>query len=193
MLEFLERDPERRSLPSGLYVEVQTGKGVGFIERGIADYDPTLDLESLVIAVARLVSADRYQPNRVAVGTDLSPIWVSRERNAELERILAAVRGGATIHARLRPNQRPEHLGQSLIVFIVETARADDAQTLLRLSSSEDAQTHCSIATAAGRLFALIVAAATWEGAEAYETSETLVRFDEALTQLLARFANEAD
>ena len=191
IVRFAEWPPERRSLRSGLFVEVQTEKGVGFIGRDIEKYKPTLDLESLVIAVARLVAADKYQPESVSVETELPPIWLSRGKNADLDRVLARVRGGATIHARLRPNEHPKHAEQGFFVFIVETSQPDDAQSLLRLSQVKDIQGHCMIGTAAGRLFALIVGRSIMEGVEAYETPKSLARFGDGLTKVLAAYADK--
>jgi hypothetical protein len=191
IVRFVEQPPERRSLRSGLFVEVQTENGVGFIGRDIERYNPTLDLESLVLAVARLVAADKYQPESVSVETELPPIWLSRGKNANLERVLARVRGGASIHARLRPNEHPKHAEQGFFVFIVETSQPDDAQTVLRLSQAKDVQGYCMIGAAADRLFALIVARSIMEGVEAYETPKTLVRFEEGLTRVLAAYADK--
>lgn len=192
IVQFVEHSHEWCSLRSSLFVEVQTEKGVGFIDRDVGRYKPTLDLESLVIAVARLVAADKYQPQSVSVETELPPIWLSRGKNADLDRVLATVRGGATIHARLRPNEHPKHADQGFFVFIVETSQPADAQILLRLSQAKDVQGHCMIGGAAGRLFALIVARSITEGVEAYETPKALARFEEGLTRTLAEFADKA-
>ena len=191
IVRFAEWPPERRSLRLGLFVEVQTENGVGFIGRDIEKYNPTLRLESLVIAVARLVAADKYQPESVSVETELPPIWLSHGKNADLDRVLAKVRGGATIHARLRPNEHPKNAEQGFFVFIVETSQPNDAQTLLRLSRAKDVQEYCMIGAAVGRLFALIVARSIMEDVEAYETPKTLVRFEEGLTKVLAAYANK--
>lgn len=144
-----------------------------------------------MIAVARLVAADKYQPGSVLVETELPPIWLSRGKNADLDRVLARVRGGATINACLRPNEHPKHAEQGFFVFIVETSQPDDAHTLLRLSQARDVQGHCMIGAAAGRLFALIVARSIMEGVEAYETPKTLARFEEGLTKVLAAYAGK--
>jgi len=189
--QFVEHSKEWCSLRSSLFVEVQTEKGVGFIDRDVRRYNPTLNLESLVIAVARLVATDKYQPQTVSVETELPPIWLSRGKNADLDRVLSRVRGGATIHARLRPNEHPEHAKQGFYVFIVETSQPDDAQILLRLSQAKDVQGHCMIGGAAGRLFALIVAQSEWIGVGAYETTKTLARFEKGLTNVLGAYAEK--
>lgn len=192
IVRFAEQTPDRRSLRSGLFVEVETEKGLGFIQRDIARYSPTLDLKSLVIVVAQLVAADKYQPESVSVATELPPVWLSRGKNAELDRVLAGIRAGATISARLRPNEHPKHDSQQFTVFIVETSQAADAQTLLRLSQTKDVHGHSMIGVAAGRLFALVVARAFMDGVEAYETPKSLARFREGLTKVLARYAEKA-
>ena len=83
----------------------------------------------------------------------------------------------------------PSFDNQQFTVFIVETSQTADAQTLLRLSQSEDARGHCMIGVAADRLFALIVARAFTDGVEAYETPKSLARFREELTKILVTSA----
>ena len=190
IVQFVEQTSDRRSLRSGLFVEVETGKGLGFIDREIAEYAPTLDLTSVAIAVAGLVAADKYQPETVSLATELPPIWLSRGKNTELERVLAGVRGGATVSARLRPGEHPKHESQQFTVFIVETAQASDAQTLVRLSQTGEARGHSMVGVAAGKLFSLVVARAFMDGVESYETPKSLPRFEEGLAKILARYAD---
>jgi hypothetical protein len=190
---FVERASDRRSLSSSLFVEVETEKGLGFIDRDIEKYNPTLDLKSLSIAVARLVAADKYQPESVALATDLPSFWLSRGRNAELERVLEGIRGGATISARLRPGEHPKHESQQFTIFIVETSNPSDAQTLVRLSQSRETRGHSMVGVAAGRLFTLVVARAFMDGVDAYETPRSLARFEGGLATILARYAGKAE
>lgn len=190
---FAEQTSDYRSLRrSWGYDEVETAKGVGFIGWEFAKYAPTVDLKSLAMDVADLVAADKYQPDGISVAAKLPPIWLSKGKNAELERVMAGIRGGASLHGSLRPNEHPKHAEQGFFVFIVETSQPDDAQTLLRLSQAQDVQGHCMIGAAASRLFALIVARSTMVGVEAYETRTTLARFEEGLAKILARYADKA-
>jgi hypothetical protein len=77
-----------------------------------------------------------------------------------------------------------------LLVFIVETANAGDAQTLLRLSQVTEGRDHCMVGVAAGSLFSLVVARSIFEGVEAFETQDALARFEPGLARILARYAS---
>lgn len=190
---FVEQTSDYRNLRrSWGYDEVETPKGVGLIGWECAEYDPTVNLKSLALDVAHLVAADKYQPDGISVAARLPPVWLSRGKNAELERVLMRIRGGASVHGSLRPNEHPKHREQGFFVFIVETPQPDDAHTLLRLSRAKDVQGHCMIGVAAGRLFVLIVANSIMVGVEAYETPETLTRFEKGLSKILARYADKA-
>lgn len=189
IVQFAHWPTEHRSLRSGLFVEIQTENGVGFINLDIKGHHATLDLESLVIAIARLVAADKYQPTDVWVETVLPSIWLSHYANADLDRVLARVRGAASICACLRPHEHPKHAEQGFYVWIVEASQPDDAQTLLRFSQAKNVHGHCMIGAVAGRLFTLIVARSERVGVEAYETPKTLARFAEGLATTLAEYA----
>jgi hypothetical protein len=191
LLQFAERTAELRSLRSGLFEEVETGRGSGFISRDIDSYNPTLDLKHLAVAIASCVGADKYQPDGVSVATKLPSIWLARGKSTGLDQVLGRVRAGATISARLRPTEHPQHEDQNLWVFIVETSEASDVETLLRFSQAKgNAEDYCMIGVVAGRLFALVVARSIRIGVESFETAESLARFRDKLPQILAQYMN---
>ncbi|MBI3862408.1 MAG: hypothetical protein HY290_10985 [Planctomycetia bacterium] len=189
-VEFTRQTAEYRNLQSSWgYDEIQTENGVGFIGWEFAEYAPDVDLKSVALQVSRLIAADKYQPDSVSVAAELPPFWLSRGENPELEQVLARVRGGASISARLRPGEHGQHDSQQFSVFIVETSAATDAQKLLRLSQVKEVRDHSMTGAATGKLFALIVARAFMEGAQAFETPSSLARFEKGLAETLARFA----
>jgi len=192
IVNFVERSPDGRDLRiSWGFDEVETAKGLGLIGWGFKKYAPTVDLKSVVIDAAQLVAADKYLPDSVSVATELPPVWLSHGKNAELDGVLASVRGAATISARLRSNEHPKHNSQQFTMFIVETSQIADAQTLLRFSRVNDNREHIMIGVASGKLFALIVARSFVQGDEAYETPKSLARFQEGLTKILVQYADK--
>jgi hypothetical protein len=189
---FVDQTPKSRSIRSSWgYDEVQTERGFGFIGWDFQKYDPTIDLKVVVLEVAKLVAADKYQPDSVTVASELPSIWLSRSKNIELDRVLARIRAGATMSARLRPNEHLKHDCQQFNVFIVETSQDSEAQILLRLSRAGDTRGHSMIRVAAGKLFSLVVARAWADGVDAYETPNSLARFEEGLNKILARYAGK--
>jgi hypothetical protein len=191
ILRFSERTAERRNLRSGLFEEVETGRGPGFIHRDVEGYSPTLDLKHLSVAIANYIAADKYLPYRVSVATKLPTIWLGRDKNPLLDHLLGRARAGATISGRLRPKEHPQHKDQYLWVFIEETLEASDAKALLQLShANAGLERCCRMGLAAGRLFALVVARPTRMGVASFETADSLTRFRDGLTQILLEYAN---
>ncbi len=190
---FLKRPAASRNIRSlSGCDEVETKNGLGFIGWGFAKYNPSIDLKAVAVDIVQLVAADKYQPNSISLAEELPPIWLSHVKNAELEKVLGRIRGGAILHGRLRPHEHPNYDSQQFTVFIVETSETSDAQILLRLSQTGDTREHSMIGVAAGRLFSLVVARAFMDGVEAYETPKTLVRFEEGLTKVLAQYVDKA-
>ena len=187
---FADRTPEKRK--SG-YEEVETEKGTGLIGSMAhsGKHEPTIDLKMVAIEVAHLAAADKYQPRNITVGFILPSVWLSRGKNAELEKVLADVRGGANVSAKLRPGEHPKYESQQFNVFIVEASQATDAQALLRLSKSKSSLGHSMVGVAADRLFALIVVRSFVNGVEAFETPKSLTRFRDGLSKILNRYAKK--
>lgn len=186
IVRFADLPQKHRSLRSGLFIEVQTVNGLGFARRGMEVYDPTLDLESLALAVARLIAADKYQLDGVSIESRLPRVWLPDGENAKLDPVLANVRGGARVTASLRPEANPAKNKQSLLVFLVETSDPDEAQMLLQLSRVKHEKDYCLLGCAVGPLFALLVANSVMWRVKSYETPGTLARFEEGVLRILA-------
>ena len=187
---FAERTPKSLRSSWG-YDEIQTEKGIGLIRWEFKKYHPTIDLKPLAVEVARLVAADKYQPNSVEVATHLPPVWLARGKNPELEAVLARVRGGATVWGLLRPFQDPTICWQQFTIFIVETFQDSDAQKLLKLSRKGTPEHHM-LGVAKGPLFALVVARSVKAGGKGIETTASLARFEGGLAAILAQCAAKA-
>jgi hypothetical protein len=190
MIAFSARSPEEMNLRdvAGL-AEVETGNGIGFIGWQGADYQPTHDLTRAIIEISRLVAADRYQPDDVSVAQELPAVWLessSDEKNRVLAEALGAVRGGASLLARLPPGTDPTHESQSLMIFVVEMADESASQTLLDLSKSKQPD-YGMTAVADGRLFCLVIGRSSRSGVTAVETSASLNRFIPEIVSILGR------
>lgn len=197
IVEFNRRSPAAKDMHdvSG-YAEVETEAGVGFISFGIDEYDPTYDLKKVAIAVADLLLADKYDPTTVEVGSNLPPVWLeSDDDNTRLERAMGSVRAGAKVGGDLRQFDT-SHM---FIVFILELSDESSARTLLSLSEElgpsreKDIEKgppgYSMLGVAEGRLFCLVVASPSAEGAKPVESRRSLVRFEEGLAEILRRAA----
>jgi hypothetical protein len=185
---FMEQTPEYRDLrKSWGYDEVQTDEGVGFIGWGFNEYNPTIDLESTIIDISKLLASDSYQPSQIEVATELPDVWLGGRDNASSQRILSSIRAGATVSASLRPDKHAEHSSQQFTVFLLETANDADAQTLYQLAQANKSPNHCKLTLARSRLFCLVVARSFVDGVASYETNESLTRFSDGLDAILER------
>ena len=92
LVGFVEQTRKYRDLRSSCgFDEVETEKGLGFIGWEFAKYDPTADLKLVAMEVARLVATDKYQPGSISVAAELPSMWLSRGKNADLEKVLAGI------------------------------------------------------------------------------------------------------
>lgn len=174
------------------YDEVETKDGIGFIGWGFADYRPTYDLKRIVIDIGDLVAKDKYQTSSVDVAEKLYPVWLESEENRSVELTLKKVRAGASVHAKLRPNEHPTYNSQVLMVFLVEVENERVAQELLDMSRKKKPTNYSMIGIAEGSLFCLVVGESFEHGVQSFETSESLPRFEKGITEILRRYSKKA-
>jgi hypothetical protein len=195
---FIKRPQEPKSLRTMTgYDEVETREGIGFIGWRFHDYNPSYDLKSIAIEIAELVENDKYQPDSVVVADDLPEVWLEAEDNTSLNKALRQVRGGASVSARLRPNEHPDPnyesqmvgklFNETIMVFLVEVTDEPVAQTLLDLAKKIKPSGYSMVGIADGRLFCLVVAKSYVSGVKSFETPKSLVRFSKGIARILSR------
>jgi hypothetical protein len=186
--DFAARPPEHRDLRDAWgHVEIETASGVGFVGWGFRPFDPTYDLAAIALGIAGLLDADEYQPDDPELATDLPAVWLRHASDPALQDALGAIRAGATIHGRLRPNASAAHASQQLTIFLVEMREANLAQSLLAMSE-KPSENFALLGIADDRLFCLTVARSFVQGLEAFETRESLARFGPDIQTVLRRY-----
>jgi hypothetical protein len=189
---FINRPPEEKVLRANWgYDEVETRNGIGFIGWEFQDYNPTYDLKKIAVDLAEYIAADKYQPSHVDIATKLPDIWLKTNDSASLEKSLRAVRGGASIGGKLRPNEHPDHESQMFTIFLVEVADESAAKALLELSKKKNPTDYCMLGLAERNLFCLVVARSFVAGNKAFETSGSLARFSNGIAGILSRYAGK--
>jgi hypothetical protein len=190
--EFIGRTAKDKDLRSSWgYDEVETKGGIGFIGWGFADYRPTYDLKRIVIDIGDLVAKDKYQTSSVEVASKLYPVWLESEENRSVELALNNVRAGASVDAKLRPNEHPTYKSQVLMIFLVEVKDERVAQELLGMSRKKKPTRYSMIGIAEGRLFCLVIGESFEQAVESFETSESLRRFENGITEILRRYSKK--
>lgn len=189
LTQFIRRPSEDKDIRSAWLVdEVETKDGVGFIGYGTETYQPTYDLKSIAIDIADLIAKDKYQPDSVEVATELPAVWLKSAENRSLEAVLTKVRAGASIFAKLRPNEHPTHESHILMIFLVEVEDERAAQELLDMSKKKRPTDYALIGVSEQRLFCLIIAR-SWQGVPTFETAETLQRLTPGIAAILKTYA----
>ena len=187
---FLERSG--RTLSDGCYAVVETPAGPGFVDMSIDDYDPTLPLPDIALALADAIGNDKYERGTVTIATDMPRIWLERVDDAALSRALRSVRAAASIHAGLRPGVAADgdHASRGIIVFLTELADAESAAVLLRVAEAKSAipSDVALLGAGAGRLFCLIVARSFVQGVPPVETSQSLRRFEPRVAAIVSDY-----
>jgi len=192
LLQFITRSETMKDLRASWgYEEVETEGGLGFIDREFEPYEPTHDMKRLAIDVARFVADDdKYQLSHLGVATKLPRVWLETGGdNSRLDAALGRVRAGASVSADLKADVRASHTSQMFVVFLLEMSDESDARTLLELSRAPARRDYASLALAEGRLFCLVAARSFEYGVKPFESSESLGRFSNGLTEILRRHA----
>ena len=190
LTQFIRRPSKDKDIRSAWLVdEVETKDGVGFIGYGMKTYQPTYDLNSIVIDIADLIAKDKYQPDSVEVATELPSVWLKSAENRSVESVLTKVRAGASIFAKLRPNEHPSYEKQLFMLFLVEVDDEQAAQQLLDMSKKMGPTDYSSIGVTEQKLFCLIIAR-SWQGVPTFETAETLQRLTPGISAILKTYAS---
>jgi hypothetical protein len=190
---FIKRSPAEKDLHSSWgYVETEIDRQGGFLSWGFKAYQPTRDLPGAAVAIAELVAKvakDRYRPESVAIATEMPLLWLKTNDDSALEQAMKAIRACATVHVRLQPGVHPMPFAQFFVIWLVETADESASATLLRLSREATPQGAALLGVAEGKLFCLALGRSAVQGMAPLETTATLQRYADGLTEILGRYA----
>jgi hypothetical protein len=159
------------------YLEVDTVFGKGFVRWGFKPYAPEVDLLATSMKVAAIIDADRYRTDFIELANCLPGVWLKTPETSSLDETLSRILGGATVTARLRPDQHAGAMSQQFTIFLIETDSTDSASALLNISQSKRPKDYAMLGVAANRVFCLVIARSFVQGVDAFENGESLNRF----------------
>lgn len=189
---FLSRSPGEQDLKAAWgHHEVEASAGPGLMGWGFRAYDPTCDLETVTIGIAKLMAADRYQPHNAQIATELPPVWLGANGDSTLRSTLRAVRACTSVSGQRRPSEEEKREDHLLLVFVAEATDASEARGLMGFGQRRMASKEAKIAVVDDRLFCLVVATPATVGVPPLETPESLARFSSPISRLLARAVQE--
>jgi hypothetical protein len=188
MQRFLRRTEDQRGIRelSG-YTAIETKAGPGFVRWNLEPYQPSLPLDQIGLALARLVQRDKYQAATVTLATSLPSFWLSSVDDRTLKRALATVRGAVSISASLRPQESRDSEFQHLVIFLAEMESESEADALLDLSRKKQvrANSFVLIGVGQGPLFCLVVARSFKAGKPSFESQASIERFAPGIAAVL--------
>jgi hypothetical protein len=199
MADLIERYSQRprRGLGESLYMMTETPEGPGFVETSVKPYGPARPLDRIAVAIGEFVASDSYGAVHVSVRQELPRYWLEGIDDAALSHAMRTVRGGATVHADLRPeaspggdpNPPPGGASRILTVFLIEL-RDEAAGALLHIARAKGERWDdvALLGVQDGRVFCLLVARSCVRGVPPIETWRSLQRFEEPITAILRRY-----
>jgi hypothetical protein len=173
------------------YAVVETEAGPGLVKRSYKKYEPSVPLDRIAIALARVFEADRYGPTSVTVATDIPKNWLVGVDAAALSGALRSVRASVSIQADAKEGiasgDRPSHM---LLAFVAELADEDAAESLLRIARARTKRYDgiAILGLREARLFCLLVARPAVNGIPRIESSGSVRRFAPAISGALRSY-----
>lgn len=180
--EFAEDPPY--DLTDWGYRLVEGPDGPALVRDDGNDYDATVDLLSVARGIGAVLEGDAYERAEITVGSDLPEVWLRNGDHAVVERALATVRAGATIHADLRADAHDKAEDQMLVAFLTEVEDAGAAEALAGSASCPDGD---ALGVAVGRLCCVVVGHSFVVETKSFESPGELERFREAIRLDLER------
>ncbi len=182
---FIAVSDEDADLAAWGYMQVETAAGVGFVERGIADYAPTVDLIDIALEIAEVIDGDKYRVSSISAADELAPVWLPGASQDEADLAVDACRGCVNVSARLEPDAHSDVDAQQFNVFLIEASNEADAGQLQDWAAPTDGS-HQAVSVQHGPLLCLVIARSFVQDVEPFETADSLSRFFEPFDAIVA-------
>lgn len=168
------------------YREVVAAQGVALFRASYERFSPTADIAAIAFAAALALEAEDYAISDIELATDLPLVWLNADEGPRLAQMVGGFSGCATIHGVPTNDPQPENSGQSLLVFIAETAGESDARDVARAAKGASDAGRTVLGLASGRLCAVIIQRSFMAGTPPLEDMASLERLRPVIEPLLA-------
>ena len=169
----------------GGYREIQTADGPALVDDYGQPYAPSLDLLAIATGVGELLERDQYRVTTITTGTDIAPVWLAAIDRDTAQTTVGRVRGCVSVSAAPASEAASVFPDQMLLAYIAECASPSDATGLATAASQPDSSNVAEIAISYETLCLIVIARSTVKGIEPIETTQSIARFREPLTQVL--------
>jgi hypothetical protein len=174
---YTEHKAKGENPDAGIYQEVQTKFGAGFVERYFNPYEPRSDLLSIALELTPVFDRDCYTNVSITIASLLPDVWFKYHDQGILESTLNNARGGGTFTADLNPGVYSQGGRQGITVFLFEFEQAESADFLRKISDSNGPYDHARLAITVDCLFCLVIGCSFDYGVESFEKGDSLNRF----------------
>ncbi len=181
-----KRDKDLRQV-SG-YQEIETDQGTGFIESGFKDFKPTKEIIKIAIEISNYLENDKYLPGIVQAATEIPPIWFSADNDKNIVKVLKSAKGVISVSSGLQKNKHLDSESQMLLIFIGEMQSDMDAELLLIKSQEQNNKDFYRLGINRNNLFCLVITRSIVHGVDAFETPETIKRFEKPINEIIDKY-----
>lgn len=176
-------------LAPGMWRCVAGPAGFILVDDYFERFDPTRDLIEVAFEIQTVVEEDAYRVGGLTVGSDLPEVWLSGDRDEEVQHARERIRACVIIRGDLHPAADRHAKDQQLLVFLTEAESADEADVIATAAQPKDS--YEALGVSAGALCCVVVARSVVIGVRPFEKAGSLQRFAEPLERILSSAAHE--
>lgn len=169
------------------YQEVQSAQGIALFETHLERFEPTTDLTGIAFKCALALEDSGYVIDGIKMATDLPLVWLDGTDDPAIAGIVDRIAGCVSIDGIPAGDAEPMTSGQSLLVFITETASGSDAQIVADAASKASDEQVTQFGLASDRLCAVIIQRSWMADTTPLESITSLERLRSIFERLLTQ------
>lgn len=184
---FQKRKPNDKTIEAMTgYTEYKFKEGIGFVSCGYSEYLPIHDLPSIALEISEYLMQDKYLRGQITIAESLSLYWVDSETDETVQKSLNQSIGTVSLNSNPKEEFTKDNMSQMLLLFIVEFKTKEEANSFLKLIETEESK-FARIYNAVDEIFYILIERSIKEGAEDFESTESLLRFKEPMEKIIRK------
>lgn len=185
--QFQQRPTGSKTTEAFGYTAVQSSYGISFIQTNTVRYNPEKHLINILFEFESILANDKYRRGEITLERSIAPYWLSAESDKRIEGILSNPTGCASLRVNLKTEYHPQAEYQRLHVYLAEYSDLENAQMLMQKANADNPKGIVRLAFAEDKVFCLISQEAIMVDVKEFETSKSLLRFEEQLRKIIKR------
>lgn len=186
--EFFQRNEKNKSIEEiAGYAEIETNKGISFIETGYEKYKPKYNLAKILFTISDYVQSDKYLKGQVAIAQDAPLYWLNAENDNKIKKVLSGITGTASLQTQLKNDFSSKSDMQMLLIYLSEFNDDKNQKLLLEHLSKTSPTSFKRIIFVQNDILCVIVQRSTIEDMEDFENQESLERFEKPIREIIQK------